>query len=98
MIDTTDNATSRLVLECVRRVLLCGDPRDDEHLGPVGDPAGGLSGVGIERLLKNSRHVARHTGGPPPSSCSAEARWHATSRSPSAASAKGREFAPGEDR
>jgi hypothetical protein len=87
VIDTTDKASSRLVLERIRRVLLRGDPRD-EHLGPVADTAGGLSGAGIERLLKNSRHVARHAGGPPPSSCSAEARWRATSRSTSAASAK----------
>lgn len=81
MIDTTNKASSRLVLERIRRVLLRGDPRD-EHLSPVGDTAGGLSGVGVERLLKNSRHVARHAGGPP------EARWCATSPSMSAASAK----------
>jgi excisionase family DNA binding protein len=66
---------------------LRGDPRD-EHLGRVGDTAGGLNGAGVERLLKHSRHVARHAGGPPPSSCPAEARWRATSRSTSAASAK----------
>jgi hypothetical protein len=61
VIDTTDKASFRLVLERIRRVLLRGDPRD-EHLGPVGDTAGGLSGAGIERLLKNSRRVARHAG------------------------------------
>ena len=57
MIDTTDKATSRLLLERRRRVLLRGDPRD-EHLGPVGDTAGGLPRSGnadIERAAKDSR-------------------------------------------
>ena len=96
MIDTTDKATSTLVLERVRGVLLCGDPRDEHRSGwrYCGRP----ERTGIERLLKNSRSVARHAGGPPPSSRSPEARWRATSRSTSAASAKRARVAPGEDR
>jgi hypothetical protein len=51
VIGKTDKARSRHLLERIRRVLLRGDPRD-EHLGPGGDTAGGVSGAGIERLLK----------------------------------------------
>jgi hypothetical protein len=98
VIDTTDKATSRLVLERVRRVLLCGDPRD-EHLGPVGDTAGDLSAPalnacsrirGVSRDTPADRHhpVARpkRDGAPPPGRCQPPWRSHYEYRSDADAS------------
>jgi hypothetical protein len=89
VIDTTDKAH---LLERIRRVLLRGDPRD-EHLGPGGDAAGGVSGAGIERLLKDSRPK-----GCPPQDTEPDARAEGTSPDESLRPPFFSEFTPGEDR